>query len=94
MVLGYIRNHPHGPSHRPLFKALARELVVWSRFKHPNVLPLSGFYYDDVNFTYACAVTEFQENGNILDYLIRVGPDVEILFKVVQYSPALTAAFR
>ncbi|KAF9448430.1 kinase-like protein [Macrolepiota fuliginosa MF-IS2] len=59
-----------------LAKSFARETMVWSQLKHPNLLPfygvcrLPGDRYDRV-----CLVAPWKENGNIFDYL-EANPEV------------------
>lgn len=64
-------------------KSLVRELTVWSRFQHPNVLGLLGFYFDEAEFTTACAVTEWQQNGDILSYVQRLNADLNRRLELV-----------
>lgn len=46
-----------------------RDLVTWSQFRHINILPLRGFYFDPTHHTHVSVVTEWQKNGNILQYV-------------------------
>ncbi|KIO24174.1 hypothetical protein M407DRAFT_26454 [Tulasnella calospora MUT 4182] len=53
---------------------LARELRVWSRLKHPNVLKLIGYYLNP-QMTTARFISPFITNGNIDEYLEKTpGP--------------------
>lgn len=47
-----------------------RDLVRWSRFKHINILPLRGFYFDPTNHLHLSVVTTWQKNGNVLQYVV------------------------
>jgi len=53
-----------------------REVRIWSRFDHPNVLKFIGIVTDIGHFIHM--VSPWQENGNILD-CIRKDPDVDRL---------------
>jgi len=48
-------------------------LKVWANLKHPNVLPLLGFYLSDDLGT-AQLVSPFEEHGHIADYLQKARP--------------------
>ncbi|KAG8964315.1 hypothetical protein FRC05_003865 [Tulasnella sp. 425] len=56
-------------------KRLARELQVWAKAKHPNILALLGFYLSD---DYLCAqlVSEYMANGNVKEYINKLQPDL------------------
>lgn len=73
------------------FQALARELLVWSRMKHPNILGLEGFAYDENDLSIACIVTRWQENGNVFHYVSRTKPDLYRRLELVRESSHLIA---
>ncbi|KAG9016040.1 hypothetical protein FRB90_003764 [Tulasnella sp. 427] len=51
---------------------LARELRVWARLKHRNILELIG-YHLNAQMTTALIVSPFMVNGNIIEYLEKAG---------------------
>lgn len=55
---------------------LARELKIWAKAQHPNVLRLIGYYLSE---NYGCAqlVSPYMEYGNINEYLKRTQPGTE-----------------
>ncbi|KAG9048658.1 hypothetical protein FS837_012286 [Tulasnella sp. UAMH 9824] len=55
---------------------LARELRIWAKVNHPNVLKLVGYYLSD---NYGCAqfVSPFIPNGNITEYMERTQAGAE-----------------
>ncbi|KAG8905502.1 hypothetical protein FRB99_008847, partial [Tulasnella sp. 403] len=55
---------------------LVRELTVQSTLNHPNVLPLIGFHLSKT-LEEAWLVSPHAVNGNVYDYLERVGPGME-----------------
>ncbi|KAG8984002.1 hypothetical protein FRB93_006841 [Tulasnella sp. JGI-2019a] len=55
-------------------KRLVREMKAWSKLRHPNILPLIGFYLSE-NLDTALIVCPIQPNGNVKDYLERVNPN-------------------
>ena len=57
-----------------LLQAMGKELYIWSRLKHRNVLPIIGFTLDG-NQKFPSLITEWMDNGTILDYLNK-HPDV------------------
>ncbi|KAG8896340.1 hypothetical protein FRC00_006106, partial [Tulasnella sp. 408] len=60
---------------------LARELRVWAKVNHPNVLKLVGYYLSE---NYGCAqfVSPYMPNGNITEYMKRtqVGAEARLRF--------------
>lgn len=51
---------------------MVRELQIWHRLKHQNVLSLLGFTVDG-GIYYLSLVTEWMKNGTVLDYLKVAG---------------------
>ncbi|KAG8935632.1 hypothetical protein FRC00_010692, partial [Tulasnella sp. 408] len=49
---------------------LARELKIWATVKHPNILPLIGYYLSK-NYEIARFISPFMPNGNVSQYLER-----------------------
>ncbi|KAG8913794.1 hypothetical protein FRC00_001575 [Tulasnella sp. 408] len=72
---------------------LARELKVWAKVKHPNILELIGYYVSD---NYACAqfVSAFMVNGNVMQYIKRTQVSAAIRLKFVIPSPILLYRVR
>lgn len=64
-------------------QALARELHVWHKLIHPNILQLEGFDYDENSLKSAWIATRWQSNGNILEYIEATKPDSEKRLKLV-----------
>ncbi|KAG8987707.1 Interleukin-1 receptor-associated kinase 1 [Tulasnella sp. JGI-2019a] len=56
-------------------KRLVRELKTWSTLKHPNILPLIGFYLSKGRDV-ALIVCPLLPHGNVKDYLQRFKPSV------------------
>ncbi|KAG8944715.1 hypothetical protein FRC04_001614 [Tulasnella sp. 424] len=71
-------NDPHWSN-----KRLVRELKVWAKAKHPNILELLGFYLSD---DHLCArfVSAYMANGNVKEYIGRLQPDVATRLRFVQ----------
>ncbi|KAG8917003.1 hypothetical protein FRC01_002726 [Tulasnella sp. 417] len=59
-----------------LAKRLARELNIWAKIKHPNVVELIGYYLDE-KYESPLLISELMVNGNVLDYINRFKPDTE-----------------
>lgn len=55
---------------------LARELKIWARAKHPNILKLVGYYLSE-NYSCAQLVSPYMENGNITHYMNRTQAGIE-----------------
>ena len=66
----YEVSHFHG------IKYLARELEVWARLHHPNILPLLGYTTDTA--IYPALISEWMPNGTVLQYCLKV-PEANVL---------------
>ncbi|KAG8897793.1 hypothetical protein FRC00_003801, partial [Tulasnella sp. 408] len=66
---------------------LARELKIWARAKHPNILKLVGYYLSE-NYSCAQLVSPYMENGNIIQYihLTQAGIEARLGFANVLIS--------
>ncbi|EJD05053.1 kinase-like protein [Fomitiporia mediterranea MF3/22] len=65
---------------RDVTKIFRREIMAWSRLKHPNILPLVGYTLEetgDDSSRLPSLISEWMENGNILDFVTR-RPDCNI----------------
>lgn len=60
-----------------------KEVLLWPRLHHPNVLPIYGVSMTAFPF---CVVSPWMENGNILDYT-RKYPEVNRM-SLVSLTPA------
>jgi len=47
---------------------LGREVRLWSRLDHPNVLPLFGFFFEGLS-EFPTLVSEFAKNGTMVAYM-------------------------
>ncbi|KAG8915079.1 hypothetical protein FRC00_008157, partial [Tulasnella sp. 408] len=56
-----------------LAKRLARELKVWAKIQHPNVVELLGYYLDE-KYESPLLISTLMPNGNILEYIERAKP--------------------
>lgn len=54
-------------------QGLARELKIWAAMKHPNILPLIGFYLAEDMKT-ALLISPYFRHGHIGEYLKKVKP--------------------
>ncbi|KAG8946163.1 hypothetical protein FRC04_012018 [Tulasnella sp. 424] len=54
---------------------LARELKIWAKVNHPNILSLIGYYLSE-NYEIAQLVSPFMVNGNILRHIAALQPDI------------------
>ncbi|KAG8955094.1 hypothetical protein FRC04_009551 [Tulasnella sp. 424] len=59
-----------------LAKRLARELNIWAKIKHRNVVELIGYYLDE-KYESPLLISALMTNGNVLDYIERYKPDIE-----------------
>ncbi|KAG9042650.1 hypothetical protein FS837_010601 [Tulasnella sp. UAMH 9824] len=61
----------------------ARELRIWAKVQHPNILPLIGWYLSE---DYGCAqlIAPFMRNGNVREYIKRTQPTTEVRLRFVR----------
>ncbi|KAG8931427.1 hypothetical protein FRC01_001320 [Tulasnella sp. 417] len=52
---------------KELRNRLARELKIWAKVKHPNILPLIGYHLSE-NYEIAQFISPFMTNGNVTQY--------------------------
>ncbi|KAL5496050.1 hypothetical protein ACEPAH_3143 [Sanghuangporus vaninii] len=64
-----------------------REIYVWSRLKHPNILPLLGFAVDDSS-GYPLLISEWMENGSAWEYVTR-NPSCNVMDLVIGIASGL-----
>lgn len=55
-------------------KRVARELLVWSSFKHPNILALVGFCLDEDTAT-AWLISPYETGGDVAKYIKEEQPN-------------------
>ncbi|KAG8914874.1 hypothetical protein FRC01_003880, partial [Tulasnella sp. 417] len=54
---------------------LARELKIWAKVNHPNILPLIGYHLSE-NYEIAQFISPFMTNGNVTQYFESVQVDL------------------
>ncbi|KAG8955092.1 hypothetical protein FRC04_009549 [Tulasnella sp. 424] len=59
-----------------LAKRLERELNIWAKTKHPNIVELIGYYLDE-KYESPLLISALMVNGNVLNYIERHKPDVK-----------------
>ncbi|KIO17520.1 hypothetical protein M407DRAFT_48775, partial [Tulasnella calospora MUT 4182] len=64
---------------------LARELRIWARLQHPNILRLEGYHLDP-NMTTAWFISPFLDHGNIKNYLAEVEGTTQLALKLITDS--------
>ena len=61
--------------------------MIWDMLRHPNVLPLIGVTMSEIRFV---MVSEWMENGNVIQYLKNVDADrVQLVFLSFFLGPSL-----
>ncbi|KAL5480686.1 hypothetical protein ACEPAI_9626 [Sanghuangporus weigelae] len=65
-----------------------REIYVWSKLKHPNILPLLGFAVDD-STRFPLMISEWMENGSAWEYVTR-NPSCNVMDLVIGIASGLT----
>ncbi|KAG8949025.1 hypothetical protein FRC04_009099 [Tulasnella sp. 424] len=59
-----------------LAKRLARELNIWAKIKHPNIVELIGYYLDE-KYESPLLISAFMPHGNVLDFIKSHNPNME-----------------
>ncbi|KAG9041839.1 hypothetical protein FS837_011688 [Tulasnella sp. UAMH 9824] len=59
-----------------LAKRLAKELNIWAKIKHPNVVELIGWYLDE-KFESPLLISVLMPNGDVLEYIKRFKPGID-----------------
>ena len=67
---------------------LYKEVVMWKRLQHPNIVPFLGVPATIPPFEIVCG---WMENGTITEY-VRKHPDVDRVSLVSEYISILTTA--
>lgn len=62
---------------------LVREVQVWSKLEHPNILSLIGFHLD-ANHHFAWLISPYELNGNIFQFLSHAKPDIVVRLRLVR----------
>ncbi|KAG8986292.1 hypothetical protein FRB90_004102, partial [Tulasnella sp. 427] len=66
---------------------LARELKIWAKAHHPNILELIGFYLSD-NYDTAQLVSAYMPHGNVAQYISKAQPEVGTRIEFVKDTAA------
>jgi len=69
-------------------KKFAREVYIWSKLKHKNVLPLVGFFLEGGEIPHF--VSEWMEKGTLHDYMPNLGRGMEIVEMVLGIASGLS----
>ena len=62
-----------------------REVIVWKRLQHPNIVPFLGVPATMLPFEIVCG---WMENGTITEY-VRKNPDIDRASLVSEFIPIL-----
>ena len=68
----------------PASQKLSREMYIWSKAKHRNILPFLGFYIDENE--HPNLVSEWMENGNAMEHVRATNAPVERVLTLVRPS--------
>lgn len=71
-------------------KRFCKEVLLWKRLNHPNILPFHGAAVNQNQF---CMVSPWMENGNVLSYT-RKNPDANRLRLLVDVASGLKFLHR
>ena len=50
-------------------QAIAKEIKIWAKLSHPNVLPMLGYVLNWTGSIYPSLVSPWMENGTLRDYM-------------------------
>lgn len=83
-------DHRGLPSKHPFRQAFHREVVVWKRLQHPNIVPFLGVPTGMSSFEIVC---DWMENGRITEYVAK-SPQVNRIGLVSDFVPAVAISSR
>ena len=75
---------------RMFLQVFYREVIVWKRLQHPNVVPFLGVPSEMPPFESVC---DWMENGEITEY-VRKNPDVDRVDLVSGFVSIITTSFE
>ncbi|KXN88648.1 Serine/threonine-protein kinase sepA [Leucoagaricus sp. SymC.cos] len=80
-----IRLYERGGNNRQKLKAQAGEIILWAHSVHQNVLPFCGIYLSTEKVPRLCMVSQWMENGDLLQYLQKLPdtPRVPLLHDII-----------
>lgn len=64
---------------------LAREINVWAKIRHPNIVELIGYYLDD-KYESPLLISALMPNGDVLEYINRVNPAIKQRIELVSFD--------
>ncbi|KAI5115408.1 hypothetical protein M0805_001221 [Coniferiporia weirii] len=67
-------------------KLIAKDIYVWSKLVHPNIITLKGFIKDETGFP--AIILEWIDNNSVLDY-VKDHPDCDVLHLIVGIAKGL-----
>ncbi|KAG9027114.1 hypothetical protein FS837_004372 [Tulasnella sp. UAMH 9824] len=76
-----------------LAKRLARELNIWAKIKHPNVVELIGWYLDE-KYESPLLISAWMPNGDVLKYIDNFKPDIQQRIALIKGITAGLACFH
>ncbi|KAI5116778.1 hypothetical protein M0805_008733 [Coniferiporia weirii] len=71
-------------------KVAAKEIYIWSKLDHPNLLRLLGFIKDEGNLP--SLVSEWMNNGSVLEY-VKSHPDCDVIHLILGIAKGLENTF-
>ena len=74
----------------PSWQVFYKEVIVWKRLQHPNIVPFLGVPAKTPPFEIVCG---WMENGTITEY-VRKHPDVDRVCLVSGFIPILTTSLE
>jgi len=74
-----------------VIQRMVKEMYIWWKARHENILPFLGFFHDEHGFMHF--VSEWMDNGTLLDYLPNIGRGCETKAVVIVHSYYLVDPF-
>ena len=75
----------HAEPDKPHQKLFEKEIYVWSKLKHENVLPLLGFAFDE-GTGYPLLISDWMDSGSAWSF-VRSNPNCNVLHLVRIFMP-------
>ena len=68
----------------PTSQEFAREARVWAGLDDPHIVPIVGFYLDEI-LDRAWLISPYMGNGNVRYFLNRMKPDMRVRLRMVSH---------
>lgn len=84
----------HGAVNLTGFQMIRRELGIWKRLSHPNIVPFLGTVSGFGRFGNASLVSSWMPNGTLQDFLLKHDDRLTVTHRLQFVSPCVLHYFN